>query len=104
MKIINLHNKTDKVKSMKGCELVGNTVIVEGLEIPKMTMIDEGETIHLILDRRMGINLPRDVAPQVAWLVANALAIGQGYSHIGAKTKDNPFAPEVNFIGDYHDL
>nr|WP_313012750.1 hypothetical protein [Brucella intermedia] len=95
MNVTNLYEPTDRVEAMKGCVQAGYTVVVEGHEIPKLSMLDEGVTIHLILDGRFGINVPRDFAPQVAWLVANALAVGQGYSHLGAKSKDHPFAPEV---------
>lgn len=99
MNVTNLHKPTDRVEAMKGCIRAGYTVVVDGHEIPKLSMLDEGDTIHLIVDGRFGINIPRDLAPQVAWLVANALAVGQGYPCIGATSKDRPFAPKVVELG-----
>ena len=69
-------------------------VIVEGRSIPGLTAWPESETqTMLTLDRRLSIVIGNRDLQSVAWLVANALAIGQGYSHMGAQTKGFPFAP-----------
>ena len=68
-------------------------VMVEGRVIPKLTAYKDGNLIGLVVDKRFSISLPEDQAKTVAWLVANALAIGAGYSHLGAESKDQPFAP-----------
>lgn len=68
-------------------------VIIEDRMIPKLTAKDEGDEVSIILDGRLSISVPKALGHQVAWLVANALAIGQGYSHLGGQTKDLPFAP-----------
>lgn len=70
-------------------------VVIEGRQIPKLTALDEGDQVAIILDGRLSISVPKALGQQVAWLVANALAIGSGYSHLGAETKDAPFAPVV---------
>ena len=58
-------------------------------------MVERGEHIELVLDQRLGADVPRRYAQSVAWLVANALAIGKGYSYLGAESKDMPFAPKL---------
>lgn len=69
-------------------------VVVEGRMIPKLTGFREGERTVLIVDRRMSISVPNDIAYDVALLVAEALAVGAGYSHLGAENKsERPFAP-----------
>lgn len=68
-------------------------VIIEGRQIPKLTAMPEGDQVTIILDGRLSISVPQALGRQVAWLVANALAIGAGYSHLGAENKVKPFAP-----------
>ena len=69
-------------------------VVVEGKSIPGLTAWPESETqTMLTLDGRLSITIGNRDLSNVAWLVANALAIGQGYSHLGAETKGFPFAP-----------
>lgn len=81
--------------SIVGPERRGHAVIVEGRAIPKLHCHERGEEVELILDERFSLSLPKAMAHQIASFVANALAIGAGYSHSGASTKDRPFAPEV---------
>lgn len=73
---------------------------LEGRRIPGL----EGKpladgTVNLILDGRYCINLPAGTAGDVAWFVAQALAIGSGYTHLSAETKGRPFAPQMIEIG-----
>jgi hypothetical protein len=75
-------------------------VIIEGRFIPKLGARDEGDEVCIILDGRFAINGPKELGSTVAWLVANALAIGEGYSHLGAETKERPFAPIGTQIGE----
>lgn len=70
-------------------------VIIEGRLIPQLRAMGEGDEVSIILDGRLSISVPKALGRQVAWLVANAIAIGQGYSHLGAESKDQPFAPQV---------
>lgn len=75
-------------------------VVVEGRAIPNMTGFKEGDKTFLILDNRLSIGVPHDLAPTVAWFAANAMAIGQGYTHLGATSKDaSPFAPQITEWG-----
>ena len=79
-----------------GCQITGHTAVVEGREIPRMMVKSRGD--HLItirLDRRFEIDVPRELSGAVCWMIANALAIGEGYPYLGSETKDRPFAPQV---------
>ena len=70
-------------------------VVINGRSIPRLTARPEDEKIAFILDGRFGASFwPKD-AEQAAWLIAQALAIGEGYSYIGAENKDRPFAPRI---------
>ena len=68
-------------------------VQVEGRIIPRLTGFRDGDKIALVLDRRWSASFSEDDARQAAWLIANALAIGEGYAFLGASNKDKPFAP-----------
>lgn len=68
-------------------------VKVEGRIIPRLTGFYDGDKIALVLDGRWSASFSKDDAYQAAWLIANAIAIGEGYSHLGAPNKDMPFAP-----------
>lgn len=70
-------------------------VMVDGRIIPRLTGFREGpDHICFVLDHRFGVTVPNDCAHGVAYVIANALAIGQGYPSMNAETKDRPFAPK----------
>jgi hypothetical protein len=73
----------------------GHAVIVEGRAIPRLHARELDDEIELVLDERFSVTLPKEMALPIAWLVAHALAIGAGYSHLGAEVRDQPFAAEV---------
>lgn len=68
-------------------------VQVDGRIIPRLTGFHDGDKIALVLDHRFSHSFNKDDAYSAAWLIANALAIGEGYSHLGAESKAQPFAP-----------
>lgn len=70
-------------------------VELNGYQIPLLSaQRHENGGVALCLDRRFLAEFSTNAdAFQAASLVANALAIGQGYSHYGATTRDMPFAP-----------
>jgi hypothetical protein len=78
-----------------GVKRVGYTAVVDGREIPKMMVMERGNEITIQLDGRFGIDVPRILSERVCWMIANALAIGEGYAFLGSPNKDRPFAPEV---------
>ena len=67
-------------------------VVLEGKLIPHLTAYKDGDDIGLVLDNRLSISVPKDRAYDVAWLLANALAIGAGYACFTADEKFKPFA------------
>lgn len=68
-------------------------VQIEGRIIPHLTGSRNGDMVTLCVDRRFNVDFPADIARQAAWLIAQALAVGAGYPHLGATSKDMPFAP-----------
>lgn len=74
-------------------------VQVDGRIIPRLTGYHDGDKIALVVDDRFSHSFAKDDAYQAAWLIANALAIGAGYSHMGAENKDQPFAPQGMQLG-----
>jgi hypothetical protein len=62
--------------------LADEDVVIEGRKIHRLTARTEGENIALILDGRFSISVPEERGIDVAWFVANALAIGAGYSDL----------------------
>ena len=71
-------------------------VLIEGRVIPRMSANESADgRVELVLDGRFSVTFAdMGVASQAAWLIANALAIGEGYSCLGASDKNHPFAPE----------
>lgn len=71
-------------------------VVIEGRLIPRLSANESADgSVELVLDGRFGVTFPDlGMASQAAWLVANALAIGEGYSFMGASDRNRPFAPE----------
>ncbi len=74
-------------------------VVLEGKLIPNLTAFREGEKeVCLVLDHRLSISVPAERAYDVAWLVANALAIGAGYPCFSADRKTEAFAAGCSAI------
>jgi len=59
----------------------------------------DGASVMLLLDDRFMLEVPSNIARDVAGFVANALAIGEGYPWYGATTKERPFAPTAIGLG-----
>jgi hypothetical protein len=69
-------------------------VVVDGRRIPGLTAFRDGpDNIALVVDGRFSVSLPAGRAYDVAWLLANAMAVASGYPWLGAETKSRPFAP-----------
>ena len=79
--------------SVVGPAFSGHRVIVDGRVIPRMKCHQHGEEITLVLDGRFSIVVRAAEAHNIAWMIANALAIGAGYSHMGADAPGRPFPP-----------
>jgi hypothetical protein len=69
-------------------------VVVEGRLMPLMTGFREGGKIWLVVDRRFACGpFDEEQAHQAAMLAGQAMAVTAGYPHLGATSKDQPFAP-----------
>lgn len=71
-------------------------IILDGREIPRLTGYRDSSDglTWLCVDRRFVQPFTTDEdARCAAVLIAQAMAIGAGYSHYGSETKDKPFAP-----------
>jgi hypothetical protein len=79
-------------------------VQVEGRIIPRLTGFKDGDKIALVLDGRWSASFNEEDARQAAWLIANALAIGEGYAFLGSANKDQPFAPMGIGLGSLDDI
>lgn len=74
-------------------------VMVDGRVIPRLTGWREGDKTWLCVDRRFGGEFSTEEdARQAARLIAEAMAVAEGYTHMGAQTKDRCFAPIGNAI------
>ena len=81
-------------------------VSIDGYEVPNVEAreTDAGTKCHIMLDGRFGAVVPADVAHEVIWLIANAMAIGAGYSCHGENSQPvNPFKVRVSCIGTVTD-
>ena len=67
-------------------------VQIEGRIIPRLRGFRHGDMVTLCVDGRFCVDFPAAIGRQAAWLVAQALAVGAGYPHLGATSKDMPFA------------
>ena len=74
-------------------------VMVDGRIIPRLTGFHDGDKIALVVDGRFSASFSPADAYQAAWLIAEAFAIGEGYSSMNALNKERPFAPIGNAIG-----
>lgn len=79
---------------------------LDGYRVPMLTgREDENGMFHLCLDERFGIEIPKQHAHQVVWLIANALAIGAGYSCFGEGSQiSNPFKVRMSGIAIAPDI
>lgn len=76
-------------------------VTLDGFAVPKIEAreTDHGTQCNIMLDERFGATIPAEHAQAVIWLLANALAIGAGYSCHGENSvKANPFKVRVTEI------
>lgn len=73
-------------------------VTLDGYAVPKVEAreVNERRDCNIFLDGRFGITIPAGHAQEVIWLIANAMAIGAGYSCHGEHSQPtNPFKVKV---------
>ncbi len=83
-------------------------VTIDGYAVPLIEAreVNHGTQTNIFLDSRFGITIPAEYAQSVIWLLANAMAIGAGYSCHGENSvyKPNPFKLKVNEINNMNDI
>ena len=72
---------------------------IDGYLVPHLSGRIVDGMLHLTLDNRFGCEIPEAYASQVVWMLANALAIGSGYSCLGENCRPlNPYMVKINAI------
>jgi hypothetical protein len=72
-------------------------VVVEGRLMPLLTGFREGDKIWLVVDGRFACGpFSEEQAHQAALLAGQAMAVTAGYPHLGAASKEQPFAPQCS--------
>jgi len=69
-------------------------VVVDGRVMPLLSGFREGDKYWLVVDRRFACGpFGEEEARQAARLAGQAMAVTAGYPHLGAESKQHPFAP-----------
>lgn len=80
---------------------IAREITIDGYAVPciEARESEDGLQCHIMLDHRFGAVIPAEQAQQVLWLLANALAVGGGYSCHGENSQlVNPFKVRVSEI------
>jgi len=88
--------RRDLIKEMTGADLIGNNVVIEGREVPKMIMFDRRpgrDEIEFCLDGRMMFGFPAAQAWDAAAFAFAAMAVGAGCDPLNFEP--SPFAKKV---------
>lgn len=94
----------------RGLESVGPfstwKVKLDGYAVPFIQGCEDDKGMfHLMLDERFGGEIPMEYANQVVWLIANAHAIGAGYSCFGENSQiANPYKCKMSGISITSDI
>lgn len=73
-------------------------LVIDGRLIPRMHVATTGDRCTLVLDGRFACDGTPDEVARWARMVAQALAVGAGYPHLGADAPVRPFSPEIKTI------
>lgn len=93
--VTELPSQPDMAGQMKGPKSVHHAVIVDGRVIPNLGMVEHGQEVEFILDGRFSYSFPREFALLAAAFAAQSQAIGAGYPHLNAASRERPFAPQA---------
>jgi hypothetical protein len=78
-------------------------VTIDGYQVPKLKALKRSGAqdgiITLVLDGRLAIDIADDQLDPWLWLVANAMAIGAGYSCFGENSVKDPNPFKVKLLG-----
>ena len=88
--------RRDLIAEMKGAELIGNAVVIQGREVPNMVMFDRRpgrDEIEFCLDHRVMFGFPAAQAWDAAAFAFAAMAVGAGCDPLNFEP--SPFAKKV---------
>lgn len=90
--------------SETGLQAIGpfelNRLTIDGYEVPRLTGVLRDGMWHFTLDNRFGCDVPELYGESVAWMIANAMAIGAGYTCFGEHSQPrNEFKCRLSFLG-----
>ncbi|SDG83778.1 hypothetical protein [Pelagibacterium luteolum] len=71
---------------------VNGLVQLEGCYIDGLKMAEHGDVVTLTVDDRFAIDVKPEDVPQVAWLVAQALAVGAGHKNLRQAFGEHSFS------------
>lgn len=89
--------RRDLVAEMTGPENLGNSVQIEGREVPGIAMFDRGDEIEFIIDHRVAFGFPKAQAWNAAAFAFAAMAYGAGCDPLNFEPM--PFAKTVVKLG-----
>ena len=76
-------------------------VVLSGYEVPSLKAYVKGDHIELVLDDRFGVQCSREEIVIMVPMIANAMAIGGGYSCHGENSEEvNPYRRRVMGLDD----
>lgn len=86
-----------------GLESIGpfevHKIRLDGYRVPRLTGRLINGMWHFCLDERFGCEVPEMYGQGVAWMIANAMAVGAGYSCFGENSQPiNPFKCRISGI------
>lgn len=86
----------DMIEQMRGATRSGESVVIDGRDVPNLRMLDRGAEIEFVLDNRMSFSFPREWAYLAAAFAAQSMAVGAGHPSLSAPHRSTiPYAPEV---------
>ena len=78
-------------KPSRGIEAVGPfeqyRIVVDGYQVPRLTGRLTDGVWHFTFDNRFGCEVPEKHGCEVAWMIANAQAVGAGFSCFGENSQ-----------------
>lgn len=75
-------------------------IVVDGYQVPHLTGRPIDGMWHFTFDSRFGCDVPEKYAHGVAWMIANAMAVGAGFTCFGENSKPrNEFKCRLFGIG-----
>lgn len=77
----------------------GETIVCDGYLVPNLMAFRTQGRVELVLDRRFALDVPPNIAEAVIGFVANAMAVGAGYTSFGENCSPaNPYKTRMTGV------